>query len=99
MNYVHVKQEYRCMECEKTAPMDWIMCGTCGDYNGIIEMPAGWKYWPLPSNQLSWPKPVICDECIDEDAYLREVEKVKKSDAHNKCSECGSPKQVWFNVT
>ncbi len=86
------QMQYVCKECKKTAPMELILCGTCGDYNGVTPMPEGWKYWPMASNQHSWPKPIICVECLDEKEFEEETKKIKEAEKARHCRECHSQK-------
>ena len=92
MKYTTQMMQYVCKECKKIAPMDYIMCSTCGDYNGVTPMPEGWKYWPQPSNQHSWPKPAICGECLDKKEFEEEPKKIKEAEKARHCPECHSQK-------
>ena len=84
--------QYVCKECKKTAPMEWVTCGTCGEDGGVTGIPEDWRYWPQPHNQTSWPKPLICGECIDEDEYQKALFEVRKNDDSGKCPECNTRK-------
>ena len=92
MMRTYVPMFYTCKDCKKTARMDFIMCSSCGDYNGVTPMPAGWRNWPQPYNIYSYPTPVVCDECFDEKEYQKAQEQRKRADEFNRCAECGQKK-------